>query len=274
MAKNKSEILVVLSSEDKLLLSNGRALKTGNFLSELMIPLMHLIDNGFKPVFANPRGTPVMIDQRSWSRFWFGNNTEKYERALELLRRLDGLKKPRKLSEILFGNLDRFSGLFVPGGHSPMADLPTCEPLGPILRHFHENQKPTAMICHGPVGLVAACSRPFEFLNLLSKRHLDRKFVGDWPYAGYRMTVYPNSQERLFFALNALTGTRGLPMFYAKDALKACGATVENNLMGKVVSDRELITGQDPFSAEMLAATFVERLSAARSTEHIGVKAA
>ena len=40
-------------------------------------------------------------------------------------------------------------------GHAPMMDMPTDKALGRILLHFHRKQKPTALICHAPVALLA-----------------------------------------------------------------------------------------------------------------------
>lgn len=61
--------------------------------------------------------------------------------------------------------------------------------------------------------------------------------------------------------MNGGFGRKGSPLFFAKDALKACGAKIKTNLSGKAVHDRELITGQDPFDDEKLAAVFIAQLS-------------
>ena len=72
---------------------------------------------------------------------------------------------------------------------------------------------------------------------------------GSWPFAGYRMTGLSNTEERL--------NTFGWKApWYLEDRLKENGADYSKALLPlrpHVVVDRNLYTGQNPFSSEKLA---------------------
>jgi len=57
--------------------------------------------------------------------------------------------------------------LFVPGGHGPMTDLLDDPDAGTVLRHFHKTSKPTAVLCHGPISLLAALPNASEVVGAL-----------------------------------------------------------------------------------------------------------
>ena len=160
----------------------------------------------------------------------------------KLQKKLKGLKVPRKLSSITDDELKTFSGVFVPGGHAPMEDLYRDKDLGRILRYFHREKKPTGLICHGPIALLSAGE-------------------GDeWPYKGYRVTVFSNVEEKIGEDQNAFGGKL---KFYPEDALSKAGGNVlteEKPWQVNVIKDRELITGQNPMSGHRFADVFMESL--------------
>ncbi len=240
-ARSKGTVLVVLSGADHLTLEDGAKHPTGYFLSELMIPVMALRKAGYALVFANPTGVEPAVDKLSYDRILF-DSEEEYQESMRLEKTLPGLKAPRTLSSISDDELKTFAGIFVPGGHAPMEDLYKDNELGRILRHFHEAKKPTGLICHGPIALLAA-------------REGD-----DWPYKGYRVTVFSTAEEKIGEDENAFGGKL---RFYPQDALAEVGAAVlteEKPWQVNVIKDRELITGQNPMSSHRFADVFVESL--------------
>ena len=62
----------------------------------------------------------------------------------------------RSLQDVMQQGLDRYSAIFIPGGHAPLIDLANNPMVGTTLQHFHHKGKPTAAICHGPITLLAA----------------------------------------------------------------------------------------------------------------------
>jgi len=64
---------------------------------------------------------------------------------------------------VLEGDLQRYAGLLIPGGHAPLIDLANNPEVGALLRHFHQAGKPTAAICHGPIALLSAQRDPAAY---------------------------------------------------------------------------------------------------------------
>lgn len=254
------KILVVLSGEDKITLQNGVIHPTGFFLSELMVPIDDLIKNGYEPIFATPSGKKPTMDKISDSAFWFGDDEVKYQQIKALYGSLEGIKQPYSFKEILQQNLESFAGVFVPGGHAPMEDLLKDKDLGSLLRYFHNAQKPTALICHGPIALLAALEDSEEFLNDLSKGNSIPN--NNCIYSGYSMTSFSTAEE-----MQEEPGEDnvlgGYVKFYPDHALSVAGGRVRvaDKWKSHVVRDRELITAQNPMSDHEFTKAFIQSLN-------------
>jgi putative intracellular protease/amidase len=259
-------ILVILSASDHLNLEDGKVYPTGFYLNELMVPVKKLIDAGFSPVFATPGGNLPSMDPGSDSPAYFGNDEKAYAEHKALLSELNllsGTLSPvSSFREILFLGLDRFGGMFVPGGHAPMEDLADNPELGEILEHFHEREKPTALVCHGPVVLLSAVRDAKRFMEIVRNKDFDAaaEFSGAWPYEGYDMTVFSTEEEEAVAGENGIGGTvlydPQTTLALAGGRIKTAGRPFEGN----VVVFKELITGQNPASDEPLADRFIEML--------------
>lgn len=171
-----------------------------------------------------------------------GNWAEK-NRELDFVKSLDnGLKNPRPLSSFSDEELNSFSGIVVPGGHSPMGDLGDNKALGHILNYFHNTRKPTGVICHGPIALLST-----KYDN-----------NGEFAYKGYKVTCYANKEEA---SIEMMWGAKLQKK--VEDALREAGANVEVTtlpLMPNVVKDRELVSGEGPTSAWKFGQEFVKML--------------
>lgn len=93
------------------------------------------------------------------------------------------------------------------------------------------------------------------------------KLATDWPYAGYHLTVFSSEEERVVEGAGNQLG--GRVRFYVADALAQAGAHVDGvRLWGvNVVEDRELVSGQQPFSSDAFGDAFVANLKAAKTPE-------
>eukprot|EP00762_Andalucia_godoyi_P007342 ANDGO_01513.mRNA.1 hypothetical protein len=253
-------VLVIMSSEGKCDLRNGSEMQTGFYLNELTEPLMHLIDEGFVPVFANPKGNQPPMDPRSNSLLWFKGNKKKYQRAQQIIQ-MDSFVHPMTFQQVLDDGLDKYSGLFIPGGHAPMQDLAHEKLLGTVLKYFHEKGLPIAAICHGPAALIAALDNPDGFLNAVRTNDTSQmaEHSRDWPFRGYKMTCFSNIEENTLFGLNCILGPRSRPTWYCETALRECGASYSGRF-GAVCKDRELFTATDPLAADRLGLQFREAL--------------
>lgn len=250
MARGAGKLLVVLSEASAITLRNGKQHPTGYFLSELMVPVNDVARMGYEIVVATPNGKPPTVDRNSDAAGYFRDEAE-YRALAALHASMITLKAPLALRTLDEEKLAGFDGVFFPGGHAPMADLVKDPGVGRVLRSFHARGLPTALICHGPVALLAAQEpgRP-------------------WIYRGYRMTGFSTSEEKV-----AEAGPLGGEVaFYLDDALTRAGGTVDTGQAFKprAVRDRELITGQNPmsdreFSQALMVALAEVRLRRARA---------
>lgn len=231
-------VLIVLSAAHTLTLREGGAHPTGFFLNELSEPLAHLLAAGYAVEFASPGGRPPQVDAQSVKFL----AADARDQALAMIA-AQPLDSPHALEDLSDAQLQRFVGVFVPGGHAPMQDLYADPALGRVLAHFHAAGKPTAALCHGPAALLSAPT-----------------VDGQWTYAGYRMTGFPRYTERALELFGAIDGH--VP-FYLDEALTQAGAAYTTTfppVIARVIRDRELVTGQDPYAADRLGAKFVHML--------------
>jgi putative intracellular protease/amidase len=258
-------VLVVLSSATRLDLREGKQYATGYYLAELAVPLQMIVEAGFQPVFANPAGNPVTFDPASNDKLFFAGDEAARAQAVALLGSIPELAHPRTLASIKDHGTDPYVGIFIPGGHAPMQDLVQDKTLGDILLSFHSTHRPTGVVCHGTAALLSTLPDPVAFRNAMAAGDsvAAASRARNWPYAGYRMTVFSSREEASLEGKGNQLG--GGVLFYAEDALKTAGARLEESGLWQpnVVEDRELVSGQQPFSAEALGKAFVTKLKAA-----------
>jgi putative intracellular protease/amidase len=260
-APSKGEVLVVMSGGHILNLRDGTPYATGYYLNEVAVPLKALIDAGYTPVFASPNGDTPSMDASSNVDKFFGGDKQKRFAALRLLDGEPGLHHPLLLSRVV-GHTHHFKAIFVPGGHAPMVDLVRDENLGRILREFHATGRPTALICHGPMALLSTLPETTHFDAALTSGNTAAlpALAHGLPYAGYHVAVFSKAEEQQIEAPQL----GGPAPYYNDDALRAAGLTVEDASpwTPKVVVDRELITGQQPFSDHAFADALLAKLGA------------
>lgn len=260
-------VLVLLSEANAIPLREGGAHPTGHFLGELTEPLESILNAGHRVTFTSPYGKSPTIDKNSFQLMYWRFSKQQLTKAKACYQHLVelGLQTPQPLSELLArpSKLEQFDALFVPGGHAPMVDLlhedffssdGRNERVGELLYFFHRTNRPTGLICHAPAVLATA-------------PHID----GRWIYSGYRMTAITMVLE--FFAedLFLVKAVDGHIKEYPTKILKQAGAILEQNpipMIPKVVEDRELITGQDPYSAKAFGKKFVEKIDQHLKTKH------
>lgn len=247
---SKGNVLVVMSAAHRIDLKNGASHPTGYFLSELVEPVERLLAAGYEVTFASPGGLAPTLDLDSLHRlYWLSSS--KREAALRRMLASEKLRNPVPLEAVVSAD---YTGLFVPGGHAPMVDLARSATLGRILRAFHAAGKPTGVLCHGPAALLAALPHRDEAGR-------------PWPYRGYRMAIFTKLEERVsetFFL-------GGEVPYLIDEKLAEAGGVLDTSFVnpispGHAIRDRELITGQNPYSAEPFAEVLVEALDEYRRT--------
>ena len=223
------KVLVVLPSHDQL---GNTGQKTGFWLEEFTDPYYKFIDSGYEVTIASPRGGKPPVDPKSIQRKNQSESTQRFERDKSAQAKLENTLV---LSQISANDYDT---LFLPGGHGPMWDLSSDENMKKIVEDFYSDKKIVSAVCHGPAGLLQATDRN-----------------GNSILKGKRITGFTNNEE------SAVGLTKTVP-FSLENRMKELGGKFEKGQDFKpfIVSDGQLITGQNPKSALPAAEKVVEIL--------------
>ncbi|AOR30369.1 thiamine biosynthesis protein ThiJ [Streptomyces fodineus] len=229
-----SKILFVLTGTDHWTLADGTPHPTGFWADEAVVPYRALTAAGHEIVVATPGGVVPPVDRASLAPEVNGGqeNAEKVQRGLE---EMTELRTPVKLAEV---DLDDFAAVFYPGGHGPMEDLAVDADSGRLLVAALGSGKPLAVVCHGPAALLAAV-----------------RADGTNAFAGYRATAFTNEEE-------GQAGFAERAKWLLQDRLTEAGVDIRAGepWAPHVVTDRNLITGQNPASAGPVAEALLKLL--------------
>ncbi|OMF79342.1 type 1 glutamine amidotransferase domain-containing protein [Paenibacillus glucanolyticus] len=203
------QILMVVTNHTDM--QEGK--KTGIWLSEFAEAYMAFQENGFEITVASPKGGAGPIDPGSVSD----------QTPQEILDASKHLENTKKLDDVM---AEGFEGIFLPGGHGTMFDLPDNQKLQQLLREFYEAGKIVAAVCHGPAGLVGAT---------LSN--------GQPLVAGKRVNAFTDREEET-------TGLGSYLPFLLESQIRDLDAifVAAPNWSTHVEVDGNLITGQNPQS--------------------------
>ncbi|MBE8516194.1 type 1 glutamine amidotransferase domain-containing protein [Amycolatopsis sp. H6(2020)] len=221
-----AKILFVVSGATYLTLKDGTRYATGYWAEEFAAAYKALTEAGHEVVVATPGGVTPNVDMMSLRPEMAGG----VEGALELeaiIRSAEVMRRPLKLSDV---RLEDYDAVYLPGGHGPMEDLWVDADAGRILAGQLASGKPLAIVCHAPAAMLAT------------------RIHGVSPFKGYRVTCFTNDEEE---AVGLASRTRWL----LEDELQGLGVEFSRGEIWKpyMVEDRNLITGQNPHSAAILA---------------------
>ena len=245
------KVLIVMSDAHSFpLYKDGKTVsqESGFFLMELAKPLQKVLDAGYEVTFASPEGKEPQPDPLSNSLAAYAGNFYKLKQDQQHVERMksdNGFTHPRRFADISDEELKSYAGVFIPGGHAPLSDLGDNPELGRILSHFHQQQKPTAALCHGPWAFLSTKVGPQK----------------EFAYKGYKITAWSDFEEK-FMETAVFRGE----VDKVESKLRENGAEmqegVSQSLLGTITVDRELITGDNPMSANAIGDKFVEMMSA------------
>jgi putative intracellular protease/amidase len=159
--------------------------------------------------------------------------------ALELeaiIRSAEAMRRPLQLSDV---RLEDYDAVYLPGGHGPMQDLAVDADAGRLLTAQLASGKPLAIVCHGPSVLLAT------------------RIHGESPFKGYRVTCFTNEEEEA-------VGLASRCQWLLEDELKEkVGVEFSRGPIWDpyMVEDRNLITGQNPHSAAVVAERLLKILA-------------
>lgn len=217
----KKKVLMVVTNVNTM----GKDHPTGLWLEEFAVPYLALLAAGYNVTVASPLGGKTPLDPNSVQG--------------EILPQWQDAAKRLEVTEVLSA-LDHhaYAGVILPGGHGPMFDLASDETLASLLTEYMEQNKLVAAVCHGPAALVKA-------------RFADGSSI----LAGRRVTGFSNEEE---YAVQL----EKLVPFLLEDKLQALGAVYSQQDLWQeyVVTDGNLITGQNPQSSPLFATAVVDYL--------------
>lgn len=230
-----AKVLFIVSGATYLVLKDGTRHATGYWAEEFAMPYKALTDAGHEVVVATPGGTTPNVDMMSLRPSMAGGE----QGALDLeaiIRSAETMRRPIQLSDV---RLEDYDAVYLPGGHGPMQDLAYDADAGRLLTAALASGKPLAIVCHAPAALLAT------------------RIHGKSPFEGYRITCFTNEEEE------------GVGL------ASACQWLLEDEVQEKVgvnfsrgpiwepymVEDRNLITGQNPHSAAVLAERLLKILA-------------
>lgn len=227
-----AKILMAVTGADRLTLSDGSSHPTGFWAEELVELHRGLVGAGHTVELATPSARRPTVDPGS-----LDPDAESTSALLEYLAAIEEwLAHPRALAEVEPGEYD---GIVLPGGHGPMSDLATDRDLGRLLVDAVDRDLVVGVLCHGPAGLLSAV-RP----------------DGSFAFADRRLTVFSDEEERI-------GGLGASTPYFVEQRLRELGAVIElgEPWSSTVVSDGDVISGQNPQSSRATAAAIVERLA-------------
>jgi putative intracellular protease/amidase len=224
------KILMVITSHDKLG-DTGR--KTGFWLEELAAPFYVFKDAGAEIVLASPKGGQPPLDPKS--------NEPNFQTDLTRRFEADGDAKAQLASTLRLDTVkaDDYDTVFYPGGHGPMWDLAEDQNSIDLIEAFLAAGKTVALVCHAPGAL----------------RHVKTP-DGKPLVQGKKVTGFTNTEEE------AVGLTKVVP-FLVEDELKAKGGIFSkaDDWQPYVLTDGQLITGQNPASSGPAAKVLIEKIA-------------
>ncbi|MBP3946378.1 DJ-1/PfpI family protein [Psychrobacter sp. K31L] len=228
------KILMVCTEQQYMTMENGKKFDTGNHPVEMMVPLLHFKQAGFKVDIFTLTGESVKVEQ--WAMPDNDDDVKKIYAEYE-----STLNNPKSIANFVKNDMadsEDYAAIFIPGGHGAMLGLPEDQNLGELLRWGHNRDLFTLAICHGPAALLAA--------NLDSPNGSD-KSESDFIFKGYKMVAFPTGMDKQMPKLGYLPGT--MPWYFG-EKLEDLGVTISNKLAsGQTHQDRKLISGDGPLAA-------------------------
>jgi len=215
-------LLMLVTSASQM----GQGQQTGLWLEEFAIPYQIFRDNKVPVRVASPTGGKVPIDPRS---------VPDDDQKAQWRDAIAELEDTRPLEEIWE---DGFVGVFVPGGHGAMFDMPDNPLVAGVLERTWAQGGVISAVCHGPAALVGV--RDEDGVPLVNNR---------------RVSCFTNEEEQE-------VGLDEVMPFLLETRLRELGAEIHNKgkFEPQVVTDGRLVTGQNPPSSEVTAKAVVDAL--------------
>ena len=222
-------ILMVLTSHDQL---GNTGKKTGFWLEEFAAPYYVFKDAGAHITLVSPKGGQPPLDPKSDEA---DAQTEATARFKKDTAAQAALASTGKLADV---SAEGFDAVFYPGGHGPLWDLAEDKDSIALIETMMAAGKTVSAVCHAPAVF----------------RHTKSE-SGAPLVKGKKVTGFTNTEE------DAVQLTDIVP-FLVEDMLTGHGCTYSKGPDFKpyVVTDGNLITGQNPASSAPAAQAVLQQL--------------
>ncbi|MEH6537717.1 MAG: type 1 glutamine amidotransferase domain-containing protein [Psychroserpens sp.] len=225
---NRGKILAVVTSSNTMG-SSGKS--TGYELTELSRAYYVFKANGFDVDIASPLGgkPPVVIDDDDMGKFdyaFLNDSIAQYKTSHTIA-----------MNDVV---AEDYQAVFFVGGKGAMFDFPDNKAIQSIVRNYYQSGKVIGAVCHGPAALVN--------VTLDNGRPL---------IENKKVSGFTNKEELLL-----ISDAESIFPFLLQDKLAAQGAQFNEGTMylEKVSHDKNLVTGQNPWSTWLLAETMITQL--------------
>ncbi|MCK5830526.1 MAG: type 1 glutamine amidotransferase domain-containing protein [Methylococcales bacterium] len=221
------KILFVLTSHDKL---GDTGQKTGFWLDEFASPYYAFKDAEADIILASPNGGEPPLDPKSNEPDFQTEATKRFKKDNNAQV---ALANTLKLSDI---SPEDYDAVFYPGGHGPLWDLVEDPHSIALIERMHSTGKPIGAVCHAPAVL----------------RHT-KSSDGTSLIKGKSVTGFSNTEEATLQLLDVVP-------FLLEDELKDKGGNYSKtkDWNPHVITDGNLITGQNPASSSLVVKSMLE----------------
>src|SRR5262245_50893295 len=241
-------LLTILTNTAHLTLTDGEAYPSGYWAEEFAVHYPLFGKAGYAVDFATLGGIAPTVDKSSidpdfmkWVRPPFAQIDDAAAAATyrTTIEQAAGLRSPKDVARLTMHDIASYAGIYIIGGDGCMEDWRASPAMTRLLLGLLTLNKPLASVCHGPTAFLSP-----------------RDMAGQSPFAGYRVTCFSHVEE---FA----TKINGRLPIVLEIELRRLGLEYSKAPYpwgSHVVVDRNLVTGQNPFSSEALATQFLDLL--------------
>jgi putative intracellular protease/amidase len=227
-----AKVLFIVSGAAYWVLKDGTRHATGYWAEEFANPYEILTNAGHEVVVATPGGVIPTVDMMSLRPEMAGG----IDGALHLeavIRSAEVMRRPLQLSDV---RLEDYDGVYLPGGHGPMADLAWDADAGRLLTAQLASGNPLIIVCHAPSAMLAT------------------RIHGVSPFKDYKVTCFTDEEEE------AVGLAPKAPWLLETDLKEKVGVNFSRGPIWEpyMVEDRNLVTGQNPHSAAVLGNRMLE----------------
>jgi putative intracellular protease/amidase len=244
-----ARILILMTKAKTLGLLDGRQHASGFWAEEFVVPYERFVREGYQVDVATIGGEAPTPDETSLTKYVVAatrpagsadHDDENIAHYRHTIDTLDVLKNPKNVADLTKDDVAGYAAVYISGGHGAMSDMPHDTAMTNVVRWILELGQPLAVVCHGQSALLPL-----------------RDSQGQWPLAGYRMTAFSHDEE-------LVTDMAGQLPFVLQVELQRLGARYSKADViwgSRVVEDRNVLTGQNPYSSTELAETLIKRLA-------------